>query len=125
MIVGITSLTDVNPVVASAHRQDVGGQINVPVGFSLDAAGVIIPFAGLIDPEVEGANQSFSHTQTRHLASGEQVCALQYRKVSHKWFSNRRIGSASPSKTRQWSCWRAIGVLCTRIKKDEGEMLKT
>ncbi|KAK8144212.1 hypothetical protein G3M48_006157 [Beauveria asiatica] len=124
MIVGITTLTDASIVVASAQGQDVGGQINIPATISLAAAGIIVPLAGLIDPKADGSYQSFDHLQARYLAPGEQVCALQYRKVNHKWFSSRLIETSSLSKTRQWSCLEGDRRIAYEDEEDEGEELE-
>jgi hypothetical protein len=104
MIVGITTLTDARLVLKSVGERQVGGQINVPVGLSLAAAGVIVPLAGLIDPTVHGKYQNIDDVQSQYIAPGEQVCALQYRKICHKWLSGRLIERSRLSKTRQWSC---------------------
>lgn len=104
MIVGITTLTDARLVLGSVGERQVGGQVNVPVGLSLAAAGVIVPLAGLIDPAVDGKYQTIDNAQSQYIAPGEQVCAIQYRKICHKWLSRRLIEQSRLSKTRQWLC---------------------
>ena len=104
MIVGIQTVTDARIVQKSTHKQQIGGQVNVPVGLSLAAAGLVVPFAGLIDPGIHSQYQSFDGTQSEFLVPGEQVCALQYRKISHKWLSSRVMDPLRLSPTRYWSC---------------------
>jgi hypothetical protein len=104
MIVGITTLFDACLVLSSGAEREVGGQINVPIGLSLAAASVIVPLAGLTDRTVHGKYQNIDNAQAQYIAPGEQVCALQYRKICHKWLSRRLIEHSRLSKTRQWSC---------------------
>lgn len=58
-------------------------------------------FANLTDPGIGGARQDLHSVQSRFETPGELVCALQYRKVCHRWFSSKTVG-ASRLSTVQW-----------------------
>jgi hypothetical protein len=104
MIVGIVTLSDVRVVEDSAAGRHIGAEVHVPVELSLAAAGAAVPFAGLIDPTVHGSYRSIEKDKAQFLSPGEKVCALQYRKIPHKWFSSRRLDMSSLKSTRLWLC---------------------
>lgn len=104
IIVGITTLFDTYLALRSGAEREAGGQINVPIGLSLTAASVIAPLASLTDPTIHRKYQNINNTQAQYLALGEQVCALKYRKICHKWLSGRLIEHSRLSKTRRWLC---------------------
>ncbi|KAB5572285.1 hypothetical protein GE09DRAFT_956676, partial [Coniochaeta sp. 2T2.1] len=74
------------------------GQITVPVGLSLAAAGAIVPFGRALDPSAAGSDG----TQSQFVAPGEHICAVQYRKICHQWLSSKHIDKARLSEVRQW-----------------------
>lgn len=104
MIVGIQTVTDAYIIQSSMREQQAGGQFDVPVSLSLAAAGLFVPLAGLIDPGIHGQHQSRDGIQSQFLVPGEQVCALQYRQIRHKWFSSKAMDRLRLSSTRYWSC---------------------
>jgi hypothetical protein len=103
MIVGFHTVTNARIVEESTKGGHVGGQINLPIGLSLNAAGAIAPFANLVDPAFGGSRQDLDAAQSCFLAPGELVCALQYRKMNHTWFSSKTI-DASRLSNAQWVC---------------------
>jgi len=104
MIVGFCTMTDTRFVQISAGEQGTQGQATAPVSLSLAAAGAVVPFAGLMDPSVQGGFASFAGNETRIFAPGEQICTIKYREVKYKWLSRRTLENSRLSKTRQWCC---------------------
>jgi hypothetical protein len=102
MIVGFHTVTDARIIQESVTGTAGGGQIRLPVGLSLAAAGVIVPLGNLIDPSVSGDRLDLEGAQAQFIAPGEQVCALQYRKICHRWLSSKDIDKSRLSKTPQW-----------------------
>jgi hypothetical protein len=102
MIVGFCTMTDTRFVQTSAREQGTQGQATAPVSLSLIAAGAVVPFAGLVDPSVQGGFGSFAGNETRIFAPGEQICTIKYREVKYKWLSRRTLEKSRLSKTRQW-----------------------
>ncbi|TKA21867.1 hypothetical protein B0A50_08739 [Salinomyces thailandicus] len=74
-------MTDTRFVQISAREQGTQGQATAPVSLSLAAAGAVLPFAGLVDPSVQGGFTSFAGNETRIFAPGEQICIIKYREV--------------------------------------------
>jgi hypothetical protein len=104
MIVGFCTMTDTQFVQTSAREQGTQGQAIAPVSLSLAAAGAVVPFAGLVDPSIQGGSASFVSNETRIFAPGEQICTIKYREVKYKWLSSRTLKNSRLSKTRQWCC---------------------
>jgi hypothetical protein len=104
MIVGIWTLTDTHFLQTFVKEHDSQGQVAAPVSLSLAAAGAVVPLADLVDPSAHGDFGSFASSGTRIFAPGEQICAIQYRKIGYKWLSSRVMKNLQLSKTRQWFC---------------------
>jgi hypothetical protein len=104
LVVGVQTLT--NPRVRFGVAGDAQKQADVQVSSAL-AATLANMFAA---PSGSGNTPSLSAESTRHHisqhrfeASGEFVCAIQYRKLKHRWLSRRSLQGVQLSKTRQWS----------------------
>lgn len=102
MIVGFHTVTDARIVQQSSDGESTGGKVQIPVSLSLAAAGIIVPLGNLIDPSVTGEQQAGNKALAQFVAPGEQVCAVQYRKISHRWFSSRDLDNSRLSNTSRW-----------------------
>jgi len=102
LIVGFHTVTDACISQESALKESAGGQINVPVSLSLAAARLVVPLGDLIDPGVTVDNLDLDRATSQYTARGEQVCALEYRKIRHRWLSSKLIEKSRLSKVCQW-----------------------
>jgi hypothetical protein len=59
------------------------------VSTALAASGVI-PFGNVVDPGLAGSHGRVENEQRQFMAQGEQICAVQYRKVRHGWLSSNK-----------------------------------
>lgn len=66
-----------------------GGQIHTTISLSL---GALAPLGEMIDPPVGKENGCIDKTRTSFTVPGEQVSALQYRKVKHVRFYSKSNG---------------------------------
>jgi hypothetical protein len=108
-VVSFTTITDARIIHESVQAREHTGQISLPVGLSLNTAGVIAPFGDLVDPQVGGHRGSEAAVAEQFLAPGEQISAVQYRKVCHRWLSSKDIDKATLAKVPRWSAgdrWR-------------------
>ncbi|WKT54201.1 hypothetical protein QSH57_004785 [Fusarium oxysporum f. sp. vasinfectum] len=103
MIVGFYTATNASISQTSIVRNSAGGQIQVPVALSLSAAGVVAPIGNLLDPGVGVSQQGLDGAASQFVAPGEQVCALEYRKLCHRWLSSKDVDNSRLSEVRQWS----------------------
>jgi hypothetical protein len=82
----------------------------------LVATGVVVPFSSLADPGLAGSGGHTEDQQRQFMAQGEQVIAVQHRKVSFKPFSSKtadearlakKASSVSDMNARQrWKTWK-------------------
>ena len=102
MIVGLHTITNATIASDSTTSKDGKGKLNAPVGLSLATMGAILPVGDLVDSSVNGNGFSVNHAKVAFATPGEQVCALQYRKIHHRWFSSNKPDSFCLSKSPRW-----------------------
>lgn len=108
VVVGYSTMLDAVVVEGSAELARTSAQATVPLTESLGAAGVVVPLGNIADPGISG-NSANHHGMQRHfVAPGEQVCAVQYRKVSFKWFSSRDMDKAFLHHSSRWKLYSNI-----------------
>lgn len=108
MIVGLHSVTNAHIIQEFHHGTAADGQVQLPAALSLAAAGVIVPLGDALDPTVGGHRQILNETHSQFQVLGDQICALQYRKVRHAWLSSKRVDKSRLSQP-WWSSverWR-------------------
>lgn len=102
MVVGYHTITDARISQESIQGEQTSGQLALPASLSLAAAGVVAPLGNLIDTAVGANRENLNGAQSHFMAPGEQVCALQYRKVHHKWLSSKMVDTLRLSKAPRW-----------------------
>lgn len=105
VIVGYHTMTDARIIEGVVDAADASAWLQFPVGEVLLAAGVVVPLGILADPGFEVNNSSQQGVLGRFVAVGEQVCAVQYRKVRFKWFSSRDLDKVSLEKNNRWKVY--------------------
>jgi len=86
----------------------------MPVGLSLAAVGTIVPLGNIVDPAVGGNKRVMDGEKIQFFAPGEQICALQYFKVSYRWLYSKRVENLKLSKWPRWTAskdWRTAWFL--------------
>ncbi|KAH7174205.1 uncharacterized protein B0J16DRAFT_348285 [Fusarium flagelliforme] len=101
MIVGFSTITNARITHVIGRGPSTSGQVEIP-DISTAVAGLPIPFIESIEPSVGGDCNRSQNMQTCFTAPGEYICALQYRKVQHKWLSRKRLEALQLSKPPRW-----------------------
>jgi hypothetical protein len=70
------------------------------VSTALTASGVVVPF-GMADPGLSGFSGRVEDEQRKFVAPGEQIYAVQYRKVSWSWFARDKVDKMTLG-TKSW-----------------------
>ncbi|PTB38642.1 hypothetical protein M441DRAFT_236417 [Trichoderma asperellum CBS 433.97] len=110
LIVGYHTLLDARILEGAAAMTESHAKVEVPVTASLAAAGAaVIPLGDIADPKISGLNRQEHSAQRQFVASGEQVVALQYRKVRFKWYSSREMDNAFLDDNRWKVYWDMRG----------------
>lgn len=107
LIVGYHTITDARIAHQAAQGTEHAGQVGVPVSLTLAAVGVVAPFGNLVDAQVGAGRQEVGGVVEQFLAPGEQVCALQYRKVCPRFLSSN-VEKATLSKAPRWTTFNRL-----------------
>ncbi|KAF2403024.1 hypothetical protein EJ06DRAFT_527996 [Trichodelitschia bisporula] len=102
MVVGYHTVLDARIIEQAGEQRAAGGSVVLPVSAALMAVGIAIPLGGLIDPGVAAARGRMENELGQFIAQGEQICAVQYRKVQPRWFSRSKIDKIMLSKDPWW-----------------------
>ena len=102
-VVGFHTVIDTRIISESVEGHQASGELTLPVGLTLAAVGVIAPLETVIDPGLKGHRTASDGAKTQFIIPGEQICALQYRKVSHRWLSSKKIANLKISKAPRWT----------------------
>ncbi|KAL9595914.1 MAG: hypothetical protein Q9179_004796 [Wetmoreana sp. 5 TL-2023] len=103
VVVGFHTMLDAQVAEGAAVALESSGQLGLPVtGAALAATGVMVPLSDIADPRVAANKIKEKGIQRRFVADGEQICAVQYRKVRFRWFSSRDLDAALLEKGNRW-----------------------
>ncbi|VUC23432.1 unnamed protein product [Clonostachys rosea] len=100
MIVGFHTVTNAHIAQKVVSGTSAHGKTRIPIGLSLAALG---PLGSVFKPSVQGSNDRVDDVRTAFTAPGEQICALQYRKIQHRWLSSRNADTMRLSKSPRWT----------------------
>jgi hypothetical protein len=123
LVVGFHTVSDARIVHESVQGHQLTGQATLPVGLSLAAVGVVAPLGNIVDPAVGGNKTVLDGAKTQFIAPGEQICALQYIKISYQWLHSKKIENLKLSKWPRWTAgegWRKT----SSDKEDEPDLLE-
>lgn len=108
LVVGYHTLTNARATerVTSRGTTDGGARIT---GSSIFGATTPAALSYLLTSKVD-RNRRINYSHSRSFdAPGEQIYAIQYRKVEFKWYSSRRIDNTSLEQDNRWKVYWARG----------------
>jgi len=113
IVVGYYTMLDTQVVEGAGEELGSSAQLVVPVTASLAAAsiaaaGVMVPLDNVADPGVSSNSVNQRAIRRRFVATGEQICAVQYRKVRFKWFSSRDLDKALLESESRWKMYSNV-----------------
>jgi hypothetical protein len=79
-----------------------GGKLVLPISAAMIVTGVVIPYGDLADPGLAGSRRGMEDEQRQFIARGEQVCAVQYRRIRHRWFASNELDKMALAKETRW-----------------------
>ncbi|QKX53214.1 uncharacterized protein TRUGW13939_00290 [Talaromyces rugulosus] len=101
-VVGYRTINDAYVATRTGAQVGMGGKLVMPVSAGLTAAGVVVPLGSIFDPGLTGSVGYTDEQQRLFVSQGEQIIAVQYRKVSFKWFASKTADRATLAKKTQW-----------------------
>lgn len=102
LVVGYYTVTDALVVEQVRNQTGTSGQAVLPLSNALIAAGIPLLFDNIVDPGVSLSHEAESGFGRRYVAQGEQICAVQYRKLRFGWLSSKNLNSATLAKEGRW-----------------------
>jgi hypothetical protein len=117
LVVGLETLLDAEVMEQAGTLTTKGGNVTAPGGLiATVATGVPLPLGDLLDVGVEAGWNKGEKTISSFFAEGEQIYAVQYRKVAFRWFSRGKVAEEATLKDQ--AVWKSFW---TRGKADENQ----
>ena len=118
LVVGYHTVLNAEIYEGGTLCNETAGNIALPVAEALAATGIIVPFGNAVDPTMTVARDHSEEGHQSFTATGEQICAVQYRKLRFKWHSRRDMDDV-PLGPSQWkSYWTFRGELADILEVD-------
>ncbi|KAJ5807091.1 hypothetical protein N7474_010683 [Penicillium riverlandense] len=102
VVIGYHTVLDARIAEQSRGQKLLDGNLAVPVSSMLLASGVVVPFGDLVDPKLSGSSGRVKDLQRHFVAQGEQIIAVQYRKVRFRFLSSKSVDNATLAKEARW-----------------------
>jgi hypothetical protein len=118
-ITGYRTFHDARVTNKEKHGQELGGNIDIPLDAIASAAAAGIPLSVGMDASLEGKFERSRQVEEGYTAPGEQIYAIQYRRVAVGWFKSR---SADQASLNDKICWK--DVITNRGKESEEDMVE-
>jgi hypothetical protein len=104
-VVAYHTFLDTRIIQQLEGRSAAGGSLAIPistVSTALTASGVVVPFTNVADPGVSVTHDHTGDEQRHFIAPGEQIYAVQYRKVRWRWFASNKVDKMMLAKKAWW-----------------------
>jgi hypothetical protein len=110
MIVGYHSILDAEVFEDVADMKARSAQLALPTDVAVAAATggamVTLPISKIVgDIGVANQQQAGERSRRHFVATGEQICAVQYRKLKMKWFSRKDLDGAVLKQENIWKLY--------------------
>lgn len=120
LVVAFHTLTNAEVVQQAVVKRTTTGGVKV--------SGVLMgvgPVDNLLSSRFNSETQTESRSESSMSASGEQVYAVEYRKIRFRWFSSRTIENSSLEKSNRWKVFMQDlrGEEETSDEEDEDDVL--
>jgi hypothetical protein len=122
MVVGMETLLDATLSTQHSASRSVGAEITAPAEILAAAttAGIPLPYSELLDVGAGAEIARGTKSASSLFAAGEQVYAVQYRKLEFSWFSSRKLENASLEVGNRWKVYW----LRTAEEEDEDDVVR-
>jgi hypothetical protein len=102
VVIGYHTALDARIVEKSRGQNILKGSLQVPITSVLATSGVIVPVGDLPGPKLAGSGGHTEDQQRQYVAKGEQVVAVQYRKIRFNFFSSKSVDKAILANEARW-----------------------
>lgn len=105
LVVGIRTLTDAHIQQGKLRALEAEASVEIPTALAAAASGVVLPLGDFLDVGAGLSRQKQDDEKISFVAPGEQIFAVQYRKVQFTRFSGRDIDKASLELGNSWKVY--------------------
>jgi hypothetical protein len=105
LVVGIKTLTDAHVRQGKSRATEAESVLQVPTTLAAAAGGVVLPLGDFLDIGAGFSRQKQDDEKLGCVAPGEQIFAVQYRKIELARFSGRDIDKASLELGNSWKIY--------------------
>ncbi|KAF2469218.1 uncharacterized protein BDR25DRAFT_394543 [Lindgomyces ingoldianus] len=105
LVVGLKTLTDARISQGKSRAIEAEAEVKVPTTLAAAASGVVLPLGDLLDVSAGLSHQKQDNEKISFVAPGEQIFAVQYRKIEFARFSGRDIDKASLELGNTWKIY--------------------
>lgn len=102
LVTGIKTVLDASIQDETCGGSDLDAKVRAPISDAATAGGVPIPIDGMLDVGVEAEWATTQASNTSFTAPGEQIFAVQYRKLRFARFSSCKVEDARLEKGDAW-----------------------
>ncbi|KAI9786108.1 MAG: hypothetical protein M1839_007518 [Geoglossum umbratile] len=102
VVVAYHTLFDARIIEQLGGQSTASGNLAIPVPTALTVPGIVVPFANIADPMLGGFRDHTEDEQRQFIAPGEQIFAVQYRKVRWNWFASNKVDKMTLAKKTWW-----------------------
>jgi hypothetical protein len=98
VVVGYHTILNARITEQSREQKLLDGNLVVLISSALAASGVVVPFGHVVDPKLAVSGGHAEGLERHFVAQGEQIIAVQYRKVRFRLLSSNNVDKASLAK---------------------------
>ncbi|KAL0631811.1 hypothetical protein Q9L58_009321 [Maublancomyces gigas] len=120
LVVGFYTLTNPSSIQKSTFGALIGGGFQTP---DLAGGAVARPVQDMISARVNSAREVTNHHECTFSGSGEQIYAIQYRKLKFSWFSSRNIEKSCLERDNRWKVFWDPGIRGEESDEEEEDDL--
>ncbi|GAW18673.1 hypothetical protein ANO14919_081540 [Xylariales sp. No.14919] len=104
LITGSRTVIDARLTVDDTKERKVGGNLEIPITSAALSAGIPLP-DGMLNVGAGGRHSINRSGKAGFFAPGEQIFAIQYRKIHVSWLKSRDTKNATLKKGNQWKIY--------------------
>ncbi|KAJ8131841.1 hypothetical protein O1611_g1785 [Lasiodiplodia mahajangana] len=104
LVTGIRTVCDTHLIVGDTKERKVEGNFEIPISSAALAAGIPVP-NGILNVGAGGQHSIDGSRKAGFFAPGEQIFAVQYRKIHISWLKSRDMENATLKKGNQWKVY--------------------
>jgi hypothetical protein len=102
VVVAYHTLFDARIIERLGGQRTTSGNLAIPMPTPLSVPGTVIPFTNIADSGLGGFRDHTKDEQRQFIAAGEQIFAVQYRKVRWRWFASNKVDEVMLAKKAWW-----------------------